>query len=471
MAEKRLALDQVPFTSGGGGASVFQSVTYERTTGPVGGDVTPVGQTTFIPVGGAGATLINFTLQNDSAVYFAAYGTAHPGSGSETDIGIRIDGTTDYTGTATVHISGGTEYGGNTCTLALPMTSGAHTAEVVFRTNAGGIGQLDSSATRPTRISAAWMDPVYGVGSLTKLQSIVAGVPGSTFPYPGPPPYNIFLPVPGSQIGFTLPVNQTVYFSGVGTATGAAFGGWTGTQIGLRVDGNDYPGNDTGNLDANGRDCLAVSYALDLTSGPHVAELCIRRNSHPIALPEVCTGSDAPLVLNALFTRPEQLYQAETVANPAQIDAGDAGSPGAALKVSLSDHQHPVNTATLNTDIQPTGTANNAGASSKLPRADHVHRLLLEVQEEGAAINSRPKLNFIGSDVTVTDNVGSDRIDVTFTSPASDYVGKFEQGTKPTIVQIPDGKWGFWWDTSLSEMWQVRNRGGTMYAVELNPLP
>jgi len=51
------------------------------------------------------------------------------------------------------------------------------------------------------------------------------------------------------------------------------------------------------------------------------------------------------------------------------------------------------------------------------------------------------------------------------------YAGHFEQAVKPTIVQIPDGWWGYWWSTVTSELRQVRNRGGTMYAVELTPLP
>lgn len=51
------------------------------------------------------------------------------------------------------------------------------------------------------------------------------------------------------------------------------------------------------------------------------------------------------------------------------------------------------------------------------------------------------------------------------------YAGHFEQAFKPTPAQIPDGWWGFWWDTSTSELWQVRNRGGTMYGVELTAFP
>ena len=467
MAEKRLAANQVPFTSGGGGASILQSATSARVAGP---DVTP--SLAFVPVGAPGATLISFTLQNDATVFLAAYGSTP--EVFDTVVGIRVDGATDYAGTR-CHNAAVPDIGGVSCTFAIPLVSGPHTAEVVFKSGGLAPAALNSSALSPTRISAAWMDPVYGVGSLTKLQSVVAGPPRTTYIHPGIPNYQTFVPVPGSQISFTLPVNQTVFFSGTGTGTGASGGGWTGVEIGLRVDGTDYPGSGAGNLDSFGEDCLNANYALDLVSGPHTAELVIRKSLvnpgwHPWSIPEVRTCVDAPLVLNALFTKPEQLYQAETVANPAQIDAGDTGSPGTTTKVSLSDHEHPVNTG-LTADIQPTGTANNGGASTKLARADHVHRLLLEGQEEGVAVGFRPKINFIGADVTVADNVGADRLDVTFVSPASDYVGKFEQGAKPTIIQIPDGKWGFWWDTNLSEMWQVRNRGGTMYAVELNPLP
>lgn len=47
------------------------------------------------------------------------------------------------------------------------------------------------------------------------------------------------------------------------------------------------------------------------------------------------------------------------------------------------------------------------------------------------------------------------------------FAGNFEQATTPTVIQIPDGKWGFWWDTVNSRLTMLRNRGGTMYCVEL----
>jgi hypothetical protein len=52
----------------------------------------------------------------------------------------------------------------------------------------------------------------------------------------------------------------------------------------------------------------------------------------------------------------------------------------------------------------------------------------------------------------------------------SDYAGKFE-GTTIGTGDIPDGKWGWWFDTNVpNRMLHIRNRGGTLYATEANPL-
>jgi len=53
----------------------------------------------------------------------------------------------------------------------------------------------------------------------------------------------------------------------------------------------------------------------------------------------------------------------------------------------------------------------------------------------------------------------------------SDYAGKFE-GISIGTGDIPDGKWGWWFDTATvpNRMLHIRNRGGTLYATEANPL-
>ena len=52
---------------------------------------------------------------------------------------------------------------------------------------------------------------------------------------------------------------------------------------------------------------------------------------------------------------------------------------------------------------------------------------------------------------------------------ASDYAGKFEAASIGT-GDIVDGKWGWFWRTTDSRMFLVRNRGGTLLAVELTTL-
>jgi len=68
----------------------------------------------------------------------------------------------------------------------------------------------------------------------------------------------------------------------------------------------------------------------------------------------------------------------------------------------------------------------------------------------------------------LTDNGGGA---VTLDFGVSDYAGKFE-GISIGTGDIPDGKWGWWFDTATvpNRMLHIRNRGGTLYATEANPL-
>jgi len=52
---------------------------------------------------------------------------------------------------------------------------------------------------------------------------------------------------------------------------------------------------------------------------------------------------------------------------------------------------------------------------------------------------------------------------------ASDYDGRFE-GASIGTGDITLNHWGWWWDTVNSRMMHVRNRAGTLYGTEANPL-
>lgn len=50
----------------------------------------------------------------------------------------------------------------------------------------------------------------------------------------------------------------------------------------------------------------------------------------------------------------------------------------------------------------------------------------------------------------------------------ADYVGSFELAAPgPGTGDIPEGRWGFWYDTTNGQQWLVRNRGGVLRCVEL----
>jgi len=48
------------------------------------------------------------------------------------------------------------------------------------------------------------------------------------------------------------------------------------------------------------------------------------------------------------------------------------------------------------------------------------------------------------------------------------FAGNFESAAV-TTGDIPDGFWGWWWDTVNSELFSVRNRAGVLYYVEATP--
>jgi hypothetical protein len=47
-----------------------------------------------------------------------------------------------------------------------------------------------------------------------------------------------------------------------------------------------------------------------------------------------------------------------------------------------------------------------------------------------------------------------------------DYAGSFELASSPSTGDIPAGKWGWWWDTTRSKLFLVRNQGGALHYVE-----
>lgn len=52
-----------------------------------------------------------------------------------------------------------------------------------------------------------------------------------------------------------------------------------------------------------------------------------------------------------------------------------------------------------------------------------------------------------------------------------DYVGWFVQGAAPTIVQVPNNKWGFWYNTTNNRLRVVARYSGNLYGVQMSIIP
>ena len=97
-------------------------------------------------------------------------------------------------------------------------------------------------------------------------------------------------------------------------------------------------------------------------------------------------------------------------------------------------------------------------------RAVNVIPLTVEEQDGSPSIAAVTKIKVPNGSLTDDGN------GVVSLSSLGDYAGKFEGLTIGT-GDIPDGKWGWWFDTNVpNRLLHIRNRGGTLYATEANPL-
>ena len=174
MAEKRLAVDQVPITGGGGGGGGAAALVKQEAVANGGGSFS-TGSLVFVPIP---ATSISFTLDEQKVVYFHGSGTALPDGifiTSDAQIALRVDGV-DYDGTAEgVNIATAVGAGALVVSKAISLPGGPHTAELLLRrpslagTTAAVIG---TSTTFPTVLTALYTEPVFGVGAMSKEEVV-----------------------------------------------------------------------------------------------------------------------------------------------------------------------------------------------------------------------------------------------------------------------------------------------------------
>jgi hypothetical protein len=428
MPEKRLALNQVPLTPGGSGQGSFSLKTVEIvSTTPL--NPIPVAVITPIP-----GTLINFTLPLDQEVMLLGTGTyENTGAGDvSADFGFRIDGSTDiFLAAAGMQTSGRNEIP-FTLHKAIALLAGAHTAEIITRENISATSLVRGTATNPTVMTAFYVEPIAVVASMIRQEAISQA--GGSFVTTS----TTFLPVPNTQITIDLSVAQTVFL--LAHATKDAFFFW-GDQLGIRVTSpgptvTDFHGTrvNAGGAALGADTTLVAQKALSLGPGSHTVEM-IFRSTAGFNSARIFTNTVTPAILTALYTNPEEVPKITSL-DPTVVRAGDIPAPGLLLEAARADHKHGVDT-----DVPvDTMKANAEGVSVSLARADHEHRGLIEVQEAGAVIASRPIINIIGA-TSVVDNGGQDRVDITIGSTPRVLTFKFHAQGKVVVSTKIDGTW------------------------------
>ena len=99
--------------------------------------------------------------------------------------------------------------------------------------------------------------------------------------------------------------------------------------------------------------------------------------------------------------------------NPEQVSTENP-NPGQSEEASRCDHVHTVPTGA---PVTVRGANNAAGVATSVTLADHEHRLEYEVEDEGALISARPRMNFVGDGVGAVDIPGQDKTEVTIPGP------------------------------------------------------
>lgn len=167
----------------------------------------------------------------------------------------------------------------------------------------------------------------------------------------------------------------------------------------------------------------------------------------------------------------EKVKASENDTTPGYLDQKLLAGSGVALVIVNPGDDEDVEISVSGADaddivtgapITVRGAVNAEGVGDPIARADHDHRLELEVEDEGALAGARPAINFIGVGVGAVDNPGQDRVDITIPGTPSDGTvvkrsvaledtvstssPSFVDGMSATPVVVPmDGEyWAIW---------------------------
>lgn len=302
MAEKRLALDQIPAVVPGSGSDNTRAIqSLSKVNGPVftGAVAVIAGMSLPINLPVAGPVIIHASLSASSIG-----GSNLPAS---LQLFIRVDGV-DHQVFSTVLDIGvpGPSYGLSAAGVwSESLGAGPHTFELVASGNCNIIASVAAPATivvdYPQQLAGGGSSGGGGAAALVKEESVVAvgGIVTS--------PLFTYVDVPGSLVSFSLSEDKVVLFLGNADAFRFDPFGNQNTQLGLSVDGVDYHGTslDNASLGNFTSGTLAVHRAISLPAGFHTAKLRYRRHQlGNLGSAQLLLDADHHAVLTAVYTEP-----------------------------------------------------------------------------------------------------------------------------------------------------------------------
>lgn len=298
MVEKRLSSDQVPLVIPG----VTDTTDLVKVDALGTADLVLTGINATLP-----GTAIAFTLPQTKTVYFHGYATVFASTFADIFFDLKVDGVT-YPGSSFHTGAPSSPYGPVVVSRSLVLSAGLHTAELVARMTAGAGGTIyTAGGAAPPYICALYTigtggsggGGVGGASALVSQEIETTDPPGTSISTGSA----TFIPVPSTGMVINLVEEKTVFFEGAASAPPNFLNAGI-TQLGLRVDGIDYPGTyggmAVGYYPFAG---LSVNKALLLTPGLHTVELIWRWYGSPGGA-RLSTGSDAPARLTAVYTEP-----------------------------------------------------------------------------------------------------------------------------------------------------------------------
>ena len=142
---------------------------------------------------------------------------------------------------------------------------------------------------------------------------------------------------------------------------------------------------------------------------------------------QIDVGDTAQVGVATTAARADHEHALPAPGAPANVTKAPA-SAGVSSKVAREDHKHDIDTGV---PVTVRGANNQEGTATSLARSDHKHRNEIQVEDDGVLVGARPTLNFIGDAVSVVDNGGLDRLDITITAATL-------TNTAPTQIDVGD---------------------------------